>query len=198
MDLDSLIANKGEKVRPKFNALVAWFRRAYQHRAGAGVRSRQGPDGQTFIADAGTAPSFAGSWKVRLSNLQASVGSGLVGDRVPTIDGVPVDGIDPAGKVVKVPPVKITGPGEGLRSWIALRAQIDPATNELLDEEGLKIEHVTSLTSRDSSIAYEPLAMLVWQGTRAIRSVHQIAYFDLKHRFIAAKDGKAARHVFWT
>jgi hypothetical protein len=206
-DLESLKARPGERVAPKWDALIRYLRRITQLRAGRDVRLKTGPDGTSIVADAPGA-LFVPHFKVSLQGQLARVNPGLISGRMPLVSGVRLDGKTVDGKLDKpVPGLPLTGgPTADLRSWVVVTVRVDPATGLLAEaEESLGIAHRNDVLVRlangycvdESGAGFYPLALLIWRDKRTVMRVHQNTMHDLQHAFVRGVGGRPARHYFW-
>jgi hypothetical protein len=133
-----------------------------------------------------------------LSGKEVIVGMGTLNNRIPTINGVALDGAQ------AVPKLKlISGPNAELRSWVCLQVRVDRQTGEINtdDENALSIVHKNDIESglpSDGTVGLHALAMLVWNSDRSsVKRLHQVTHFHLQHRWLKGSDERAARHLFW-
>lgn len=189
-DIDSAIASlrvkSGDPItRQLWNGLLdlcaALVKSFSEFSSGTGVRIHRYPQGINVVADRGSS-AFRGAFSVRVAGLEAVVGLGTVSDIVPAVGDVRID-------AKELPKLKIDGgPNEQLRSWIAVRAAVDPSADDPKlnpeDPAALQIIHTNDLSlAVDGSplppgVALEALAMLIWSDTKTISRVHQIVYFN--------------------
>jgi hypothetical protein len=177
------------------------------------IRLHHSTEGLGVVADLRPQP-FVGAFKVSLAGAVAvRVGLGIVEGLTPTLQGVPLSGLDEEGSVVRVPNLDCSqGPNDELRSWVFLGVRVDLATGRLLDAEHedagevAVIEHGNNLGeryqrgfSRDdgSGRGWLPLAMLIWRDESTLMRVVQNTYFNQTHVFREAKDGVPAFHQFF-
>jgi len=201
--IESLRVKSGDPITAKlWNGLLDLVRELVGSFAkvmsGTGVRLQRYPRGLNIVADRGGAP-FSGSFSVRLSGTEATVGAGTLEDITPRLDGNRIDGYDDNGKLGTIPKLRITGgPGEGLRSYVSVEVAVDQAGKlDPANREAVTITHRQSLVSDDDAVGVLPLAVLIWSDSSTLSKVRQIVYFDQRHRFIAPANGTAARHLFW-
>jgi hypothetical protein len=143
-------------------------------------------------------------YRTGVTGRTVSVRPGYVGDDMPTIEGVSLDGYDADG-VEKAAPVltlaKDDGPGADGRSYVCLRMLYDVSRRQTLDADPdwLTIVHVpdlaTTRTDAGPSIAYEPLAIIYWRGGKPDRCT-QIVHHNLKHSFLPGEGAGTGKHFF--
>jgi hypothetical protein len=206
-DLESLKAKPGERVAPKWEALIRYLRRLTQLRAGRDVRLKSGPDGTSIIADK-RGSLFVPHFKVSLQAQLARVGPGLISGRMPLVSGIRLDGKTVDGKSDKpVPGLPLTGgPSADLRSWVVVTVRVNPETGQLVEaEEALGLAHRNDVLERlangycvdERGAGFYPLAMLVWSDKKTVLKVHQNTMHDLQHAYVRAESSRPARHYFW-
>lgn len=206
-NLDALKAKPGERVAPKWEALIRYLRRLTQLRAGRDVRLKSGPDGTSIVADK-RGSLFVPHFRVSLQGQLASVGPGLIGGRLPLVSGVRLDGKSADGKTdLPVPGQPLTGgPNDQLRSWIVVTVRVNLETGQLAEgDDSLGIAHRNDVMSRlvngycvdERGAGFYPLALLIWRDKRTALRVMQNTMHDLQHAYVRAESSRPARHYFW-
>ena len=186
MDTHTLHVQAGEEITPAWKRLEAWVR-STRVISSPGLRVHRTTQGTHVYADTeGT--SWAHPFRVSIGGLSATVDMGTINNRVPIIEGEPLDGKGANNKAVTVPPLKLTGKADG-KSWIAVRVPVDDDGKEIEDEPPI-IEQVETLEGA------HPLAVLYWDAGQVSKS-HQITHFNLQHQFLKATATNPARHLFW-
>lgn len=138
------------------------------------------------------------------ARISVSVRPGYVGDAMPTIGGVSLDGLDAEGEEQAQPVLALesaAAPGDDGRSFVCLTMLYDVATRGPLDAEDdwLTLAHVPDLdTARLAAgpgTAYEPLAILYWDGDK-VASTRQIVHHNLVHSFLPGESEGVGKHFF--
>lgn len=160
---------------------------------GSGIRIHQYPQGINIVADAQRS-SFVGRFNIRASGLSCTIGLGLVDGLVPNIGSKPIDGIE-NGELGEIPKLDLEeGPNSALRSWVVIRAQVDPEEKlpsmDKEDPSSLQIVHTSNLDQDlPPGVGLRVVAMLVWRDEITISRVHQVLYFDQRLTVSKLSDG---------
>ena len=201
MDVRELYVQRGDAILPAWNKLLNWAKQ-FRVFAGRGIRLTRTPNGTYVVADL-QASAWDHPFRVTLGSKELTVGIGTLNNRIPTINGVPLDGAQ-AGKAHAAPKLKLTsGPNAELRSWVCLQVRVDRQTGEINadDENAVTIIHRNDIENSlpsDGSIGLHALAMLVWNSDRSsVRRLHQVTHFNLQHRWLKGSNEQPARHLFW-
>lgn len=207
--MNNLIVSVGEQLTAALWNAFWKERRMRRLTAGPGVFIRDTGDGQV-ISFRPSQKAFRPNFNVSLAATDAVIGMGFVNGLEPQIDGRPISGIladgskDPKG----VPRLKL---GADLfdatgRSFIVIRAQIDPETGKILepDEDGAGELGLTIMQRaaapptdpEDDTIGYHRLAVLrrPKAASSGLGALRQIAMFDYQHR--TARQGEKWVHFF--
>lgn len=208
-DPDDYLGSDGEPSAAKMRAFIRLVVRE-SRRQWPGFRREERRNGTTMVAIE-EEPVFQGAFWVSLRDgLACRVGDGTVNGIVPTIDEVPIDGLDEDGNPLPegAPVLDLSaGPGPRSRSYVCLRVAIDPATGapNPADPTAASIVHVPELPpgqheggSPDvAGAGLHVLAQMRWNadGSR-ITGKRQWNFFDQEHRFVAGQDGRPGRHFF--
>lgn len=196
MNASNFHARAGERVIPKLNALARFILGASNiNLSGTGLRRHKGQRGTQIVADMQGA-SFGGAFPVTLRGSQACmIGLGTVnGATIPTINGVPINGMI-EGKQEAVPELEIEGgPNDELRSWVCLRATPKEGEGDKVEFEYEAI-HTNDDARLDGSEddqkrGFFPLAMLIWSGDSEVSRVVRNTWFNQRHSY----DEKAKWH----
>lgn len=179
---------------------------------GNGVRVARLPWG-TIVSAAPAALPWAHSWKVRRSGDTGLVAPGRVNGLPARIDDTPLEGDARTGEIPRLR-LRTDRFSEAGESWVALRLELEQgraALSEPLDGDGewpLTIVQTPTLSPEGGAaefagggspdkdgVALYPLAVF-YRGARTegFGVLHQIAHFDLNHRF---SGGPPPRHFFW-
>lgn len=186
---------------PKWNALVSFIRHLIarlQQMTGPGIRRQVTGDGFYFIADLQQA-AWPHPWRVSVSDLGATIERGTLENIVPMIDGVRIDGSTDTGGPGHYPAPILhlkDGPGDSLRSFVCLECTVLDETTGEIDPASVIITHRQTLEAESELTGIKVLAELIWSDAKTVRSVFDVAMFNLQHEFEPASDGGAARHVF--
>lgn len=201
MDVRELYVQRGDAILPAWNKLLNWAKQ-FRVFAGRGIRLTRTPNG-TYVVAEPQASAWDHPFRVTLGGKELTVGIGTLNNRIPTINGVPLDGAQ-AGKAHATPKLKLTsGPNAELRSWVCLQLRVDRQTGEINadDENAVIIIHRNDIENSlpsDGSIGLHALAMLVWNSDRSsVRRLHQVTHFNLQHRWLKGTSQQPARHLFW-
>jgi hypothetical protein len=196
MDVRELYVQRGDAILPAWNKLLNWTKQ-FRVLAGRGIRLTRTPNGTYIVADL-QASTWDHPFRVMLSGKEVTVGMGTLNNRIPTINGVPLDGAQ------AVPRLKLaSGPNAELRSWVCLQVRVDRQTGEINtdDENALSIVHKNDIENgllSDGTAGLHALAMLVWNPDRSsVKRLHQVTHFHLQHRWLKGTDQQPARHLFW-
>jgi hypothetical protein len=161
---------------------------------GSGIRIHTYPDGINIVADA-QRTSYVGRFSVRTSGLSCTLSPGMVDGLAPNIGDKPIDGIK-NGELGEIPTLSLdAGPNADLRSWVVIRAKVDPkAELPMLDKEdpeALQIEHTSDLDQElPPGVGQRVVAMLAWKDKGTISRVHQVLYFDQRLSASKLTDGR--------
>lgn len=189
MQLRELYVQAGDDVRQAWERLLAYERTRRVVR-GAGITTRQMPDGLHIRAEAGGGSRhFRHPWRPQISaDLRASLRPGTVNGVYPTIEGIGLDGRDADGAEAPVPPLDLTeeGPDEQGRSWLVLVALSVTSV-----EAAYTVEARRDLAPRSDQEGVLPLVYLTWRARTTILARHQIAHHHLRHA------ARGAGHYFW-
>lgn len=200
MTLEDLRVKPGDPVQPFVENLLRILPEVFKpHTTSEAVRFIQESDGVNVVVDLESTP-YIPPFHVTLTQGQAAVREGVVnGDMVPTLKGVPLNGMKD-GKQVKVPLLKLTGvsPNDQGWTWVAVRASlaegaiaIDPR-----NPDAFTIVHVNDLS--DTSL--QELALIKWSpdGKTPV-AAFQISMHNLVHDYEPAEptQGRVARH-YWS
>jgi hypothetical protein len=201
MDVRELYVQRGDAILPAWNKLLNWAKQ-FRVFAGRGIRLTRTPNGTYIVADL-QASTWDHPFRVSLGGKELTIGMGTLNNRIPTINGLPLDGAQ-AGKAQAVPKLKLTsGPNAELRSWVCLQLRVDRQSGEISadDENAVSIVHKSDIENglpSDGSIGLHALAMLVWNSDRSsVKRLHQVTHFHLQHRWLKGTDPQPARHLFW-
>ena len=195
---EDFYAKPGEPIRPRLIALAKFIAGDARTVSGAGIRRHQSKTGTTIVADF-RPPPFGGFFGVAVLDDKATVSFGTVNTIVPTINDVPIDGIDDKGKAGEIPTLKIEGtPTAEHRSWVAVRAV--PSEDEEAASNGFVFEmtHTNDASlfqgnSDDDGAGHFPVAMLIWsEDNETLRQVRRVHYFCLQHSY----DEATEKHVW--
>jgi hypothetical protein len=186
-------AAPGEAIRPKLKALALFVVSQSRLQTGASIRRHQSLNGTSVVADV-RSPAFSGFFGViKKDDSSVTVRQGFVnGSIVPTINGVPCDGIVD-GKQDEIPVHDLeSGPNAENRSWVCIRAvpgELDVFTFEIADTNDGSL-----LTGKDDELkrGLYPIAMIIWADENEIRTIQRVSYFNLQHRY----EEKLKRHTF--
>jgi len=196
MDVRELYVQRGDAILPAWNKLLNWAKQ-FRVLAGRGIRLTRTPNGTYIVAEL-QASAWDHPFRVMLSGKEVTVGMGTLNNRIPTINGVALDGAQ------AVPKLKLTsGPNAELRSWVCLQVRVDRQTGEINtdDENPVSIVHKNDIENglpSDGSIGLHALAMLVWNSDRSsVKRLHQVTHFHLQHRWLKGTDQQPSRHLFW-
>ncbi len=196
MDVRELYVQRGDAILPAWNKLLNWAKQ-FRVLAGRGIRLTRTPNGTYIVAEL-QASAWDHPFRVMLSGKEVTVGMGTLNNRIPTINGVALDGAQ------AVPKLKLTGvPNAELRSWVCLQVRVDRHSGEINtdDENAVSIVHKNDIENglpSDGSIGLHALAMLVWNPDRSsVKRLHQVTHFHLQHRWLKGIDQQPARHLFW-
>ena len=196
MDVRELYVQRGDAILPAWNKLLNWAKQ-FRVLAGRGIRLTRTPNGTYIVADL-QASTWDHPFRVMLSGKEVTVGTGTLNNRIPTINGVPLDGAQ------AVPKLKLaSGPNAELRSWVCLQVRVDLQSGEINtdDENAMSIVHKTDIENglpSDGIIGLHALAMLVWNPDRSsVKRLHQVTHFHLQHRWLKGTNQQPARHLFW-
>jgi hypothetical protein len=186
-------AAPGEAIRPKLKALALFVVSQSRLQTGASIRRHQSLNGTSVVADV-RSPAFSGSFGVvKKDDNSVTVRQGFVnGSLVPTIDGVPCDGIV-QGEQKEIPVHRLeAGPNKDQRSWVCVRAV--PGELGVFSFEIADTDDGALLTGKDDELksGLFPIAMLLWSAEGEIRTIQRVAYFNLQHSY----DDKLKRHTF--
>ena len=180
MDTHTLHVQAGEEITPAWKRLEAWVR-STRVISSPGLRVHRTTQGTHVYADTeGT--SWAHPFRVSIGGLSATVDMGTINNRVPIIEGEPLDGKDANGATVSAPPLKLTGKSSG-KSWVVVR----------MPEEKEELPIIEQAEELDGA---HPLAVIYWDAGQVSR-VHQITHFNLQHQRIPANATNAQRELFW-
>ncbi|WP_009963017.1 hypothetical protein [Verrucomicrobium spinosum] len=205
MNLNDLLVKPGDPVQPFVDRLVRELPDLLRPYTTSGrVRFVSSPQGTCVIVDEEPAV-FTPRFKVSAMQGEVTVKMGFVNDsHVPTIKGVPLDGVMPDKKVVPVPRLSISKdkPNADLKSWVhlAVRVGADGKAAETV-EDWATITHAATLASPEELVGWQPLAVLTWSADgKSVRRVDQITMHNLKHAYAAAvpAKGQPGRHFFWS
>jgi len=141
--------------------------------------------------------TFASAFATSFHGSFFLVNYGTVNDVEPTIDGVPISGIDSEGKPAEGGQPQLLNTNqfdaEG-RLWVAVKVITEEGGN------GRNIKEVTLITTKallqenSSTTAVAPLALLRDGG-----ELHQIAHFNLKYSKQNEVPGRPrGQHFFWS
>ncbi len=196
MDVRELYVQRGDAILPAWNKLLNWAKQ-FRVLAGRGIRLTRTPNGTYIVADL-QASTWDHPFRVMLSGKEVTVGTGTLNNRIPTINGVPLDGAQ------AVPKLKLaSGPNAELRSWVCLQVRVDLQSGEINtdDENAMSIVHKNNIENglpSDGIIGLHALAMLVWNPDRSsVKRLHQVTHFHLQHRWLKGTNQQPARHLFW-
>ena len=196
MDVRELYVQRGDAILPAWNKLLNWAKQ-FRVLAGRGIRLTRTPNGTYIVADL-QASTWDHPFRVMLSGKEVTVGMGTLNNRIPTINGVALDGAQ------AVPKLKLaSGPNAELRSWVCLQVRVDLQSGEINtdDENAMSIVHKTDIENglpSDGIIGLHALAMLVWNPDRSsVKRLHQVTHFHLQHRWLKGTNQQPARHLFW-
>ena len=196
MDVRELYVQRGDAILPAWNKLLNWAKQ-FRVLAGRGIRLTRTPNGTYIVADL-QASTWDHPFRVMLSGKEVTVGMGTLNNRIPTINGVALDGAQ------AVPKLKLaSGPNAELRSWVCLQVRVDLQSGEINtdDENAMSIVHKNNIENglpSDGIIGLHALAMLVWNPDRSsVKRLHQVTHFHLQHRWLKGTNQQPARHLFW-
>ena len=196
MDVRELYVQRGDAILPAWNKLLNWAKQ-FRVLAGRGIRLTRTPNGTYIVADL-QASTWDHPFRVMLGGKEVTVGMGTLNNRIPTINGVPLDGAQ------AVPRLKLaSGPNAELRSWVCLQVRVDRQSGEINtdDETAVSIVHKNDIENglpSDGIIGLHALAMLVWNPDRSsVKRLHQVTHFHLQHRWLKGTNQQPARHLFW-
>jgi hypothetical protein len=197
---EDFYAAEGEPIRPKLRRLVDFVLASSKLTVAGAARVHQYREGRAVVMDPQATP-FGGSFQVRVSGArEVTLGKGLVNGLVPRLHGRTIDGLDDNGKPHKegVPRLELDGPGDNLRSYVALRGAVDHATGEMdaEDKEAVTVVHVTELARESEFAELRPVAEVQWVDRKRVKRVRRIVYFDQQFRYLAGK-GEAPGRVQW-
>lgn len=143
-------------------------------------------------------------FRVSVSARIVNVRPGYVGDEMPTLGGIALDGLDADGNEKPEPRLdlgKEAAPGEDGRSYLCLAMRYDVARRQSLEDEEdwLTIVHLSDLDAARAeagpAIAYEPLAIFYWEGSQIARAA-QIVHHNLVHSFLPGEGEGTGKHFF--
>jgi hypothetical protein len=188
-------AQPGEPIRPKLKALAHFVVSRSRLQTSAGIRKHEGLTGTSVVADL-RSPGFGGFFGVVKKDVKSvTVRQGFVnGSIVPTINGVPCDGIVD-GKQDEIPVHELeSGPNADKRSWVCIRAVPAEVEGEDFTFEIADTNDGSLLTGKDDELkrGLYPIAMIIWADENEIRTIQRVSYFNLQHRY----DEKSKRHTF--
>jgi len=196
MDVRELYVQRGDAILPAWNKLLNWAKQ-FRVFAGRGIRLTRTPNGTYVVADL-QASTWDHPFRVTLGSKELTIGMGTLNNRIPTINGVALDGAQ------AVPKLKLaSGPNAALRSWVCLQVRVDRQSGEINtdDENAVSIVHRNDIENdlpSDGTVGMHALAMLVWNPDRSsVKRLHQVTHFHLQHRRLKGTDQQLARHLFW-
>lgn len=143
-------------------------------------------------------------FRVSVSGRRAWVRPGYVGDAMPTIGGVHLDGVDGEGEQGPEPVLEIPDdatPGPDGRSFLCLRMLYDATKHQprLEEDDWLTLAHVADPAAarleEGIAVAIEPIAVLYWAG-KTIGAARQIVHHNLVHSFLPGQGDGTGKHFF--
>lgn len=201
-----LQAKRGDWILPYWRALLAYIERTAKIERGPGVRFNNLPGGGIYIYADDNFNPWSSPFKVTVTGTRARIREGAVNAVTPTLGGVRINGLDESGESVAVPSLELEPPGNGRRSFIALRLSLSTPDIPEDDLEAATIVHIEERpnlftqggSAFEDGVALYPLAALYWKGKSVSRSF-QIVHHNLGHRFVegSGASGKPSRHLFW-
>lgn len=198
MNARELEVKKGDPILPAWRKLQEWAR-SLKLIEGPGVRFRRTPSG-TYVSAEIRRSSWLHPFLVNtIGDTAATVRAGTVNNLVPRIRGKRIDNLDEAGEETEPPEVKLTGPGDELRSYIALVVLPDLKNGELdaSDPEAVVIMHLERLSDVAKGLGIQPLALVQWTPEGAVRGVFQIVHHNLRFQHVPETTKTLSRSFFW-
>lgn len=161
---------------------------------GNNVRTAQ--FGSDYIVSRASNPlTFASAFATSFHGDFFLVNFGLLNEAEPTINKVPISGIDREGKPVQGGQPRLFNPdhfdAEG-RLWVAVKVVTEGERNELGIKELSVITTRSLLKENTNDTAVHPLALLRKSG-----EMHQITHFNLRYSKQTESLGRG-RHFFWS
>ncbi len=211
MSLHELDVQRGDLITPAWERAKQWAKSTEPILGGGAsryVRLQEIPGDGTLVTVTIPRRAWPVPFQATPSGRTVAIRPGFVNDEMPSIDGVPLDGILEDGTQVEPPRFEITDPPtEGRRSWIGIEAHVDeegvPLQSE--GEPWIRVAHRTELHpdrveggSPDvAGVGFKAAAMLYWnaEATAVVRAI-QISHHNYEHRYVAGLDGRPGRHFF--
>jgi hypothetical protein len=166
---------------------------ALRPQAGANTRILQNPNNFVISFDPSTL-DWSHPFRISQTGKTFTVQLGLINQVEPTIQGLPISGIDKNGKSVVGGAPKLTiasdYDSEG-RNWVVLKVTTDELGKI---KEATIIQTSTWPQPLDPYTGYHPIAMFKKSAGNAV--LFQQTYHNLAHQWIKPSTG-LGRHFFW-
>lgn len=207
MNIEAFKVKPGDPIQPAWDKLRAYVESLPEITAGNGVRITR-TSRQTLVVAEAESTSFLPRFRVTVSGGKAKLGLGTLGQRVPLLAGVGLDGQTPEGKSIPVPLLALDdGPNAELRSWVCLEVRVDLKAGQIdpKQKDNLNITHRNDIASRfrngfcvddGKGHGFLPLAMLVWRDKGTVGRVIQNVYFNQAHHFKPIGTNAKGWHFF--
>jgi len=211
MIIDELMVKSGDAIPEAWERLKRYVARLGVDAGSGRARVHYYPQKIEVVFDEDAA-AFVPRFSVSVSGLKCSVGFGLCNGALPLINGKKINGESDDGKTTGEAPLLdlAYGPSSALRSWVCLRAVVDPATGALVKKEPFSVVHARELPDMRAGgidddgkgAGLYPLALVVWESFTQISTVHQIVMHNLNHAFVKPSAGALGvsargRHYFF-
>jgi len=192
---ESLLAQPGEPVLPKWQQLIAWIRR--QQVQAPGARVTYAPGGARVLFDEDELRPII-RFAVQLSGKTVTVGDGTINGIVPAVDGVPLTGrVNPPA-----PPPQIQLPEKGRDNVCLVCIKTTHDTYGALTAATIEARTPESLPGgmRADFLAgqhgFIPIALVRYNPqTSQPESVHQHSVHNLQCRMYQTDAGR--RVIYW-
>ncbi len=149
------------------------------------------------LAAAAQGASYPHPFRPMLVPAGVSLQRGLVENREPTINGVPIGGDAAQGTRPPVLKLDVADVNDNGESWVCVELTLDEKGEVPETDAKVVITHTKQPRSLDVRLARGPLVMLLWRDRRPVDAL-AIVHFNLRYaRVLPPAGAGGVRHVFY-